>query len=87
LYLETSEQKVDMIAVAKSNLPSAPEPIRYPRAGKANATSEIKMVEFKVGSQGQLKTIVHKQLADTLKSQFPWMEYITRFGWVPNTNE
>ncbi|KAI8881153.1 alpha/beta-hydrolase [Backusella circina FSU 941] len=87
LYLETSEQKVDVISVAKSNLTSTPEPIRYPRAGKPNASSKVKMVEFEIGSQGQFKTIVHKQLTglNTLKSQFPWMEYITRFGWVPNT--
>ncbi|GAA5798512.1 hypothetical protein HPULCUR_003916 [Helicostylum pulchrum] len=76
LYLETSEKDVEIIHLSK---PSSSDYIRYPRAGQPNVKSTLKLVEFE-------KDIVHKQLWNNnhLKHQFPWMEYITRFGWLPD---
>lgn len=75
LYLETSEKEVEIIHISK---PSNSEYIRYPRAGKANVKSKLKLVEFEKDN-----IVVHKQLwnENDLKQQFPWMEYIVRFGW------
>lgn len=77
LYLETSEKDVEIVYISK-----AEHSIRYPRAGKINAKSELKIVDFS-GDQ-----VVHYQLwnGDDLRVQFPWMEYIVRFGWLPDGN-
>lgn len=73
LYLETIENQVEIIFISKSD-----HPIRYPRAGKQNVTSCIKILEF------NKEDIVYDGYE--LKTQFPWMEYIVRFGWLPDGN-
>ncbi|KAI9274244.1 dipeptidyl peptidase IV N-terminal region-domain-containing protein [Sporodiniella umbellata] len=82
VYLETSEDQVEQFWISKQeNPPKIQEPsnkkesIRYPYAGKKNAVSKIKIIEF------DSTEIVHKQLTRDLQSQFPWVEYIVRFGW------
>jgi hypothetical protein len=83
LYLETSELNVEQVIISKSTQPNNVDQhtIRYPRAGQPNAKSELKLLEFKQG-----EPIVHKRLwgINDIKSQFPWMEYIVRFGWLPD---
>lgn len=76
LYLETTEKDVEQISISKS---TSLDTIRYPCAGKPNAKSCLKIVEFDHG-------IVHKQLwgVNDIQTQFPWMEYIVRFGWLPD---
>lgn len=78
LYLETSEKEVEQVMISKNAMH---EPIRYPRAGKANAKSVLKLVEF-----DDPHSVVHKQLwgEHQIQTQFPWMEYIVRFGWLPD---
>ncbi|KAI8977946.1 Alpha/Beta hydrolase protein [Pilobolus umbonatus] len=71
LYLETTEKEVESVILSKST-----NPIRYPRAGKKNARSELKIVEFQNG------ITKHKQLAHSLHATYPWLEYIVRFGWI-----
>ncbi|CAM0135085.1 unnamed protein product [Umbelopsis sp. WA50703] len=59
---------------------------RYPRAGSENAKSDICIVEFNShvfespDSSIRVKRIRHSFLKDI----FPWMEYIVRFGWMPD---
>ncbi|KAI8332948.1 Alpha/Beta hydrolase protein [Choanephora cucurbitarum] len=56
--------------------------VRYPRPGKSNAKSDIKLVTFR-WLNGQLERC-HRQLwgHNRIQAQFPWMEYIVRFGWL-----
>lgn len=82
LYLETTEKDVELIIISSGggNNNGSHESIRYPRTGKPNAKSVLKIVEFNGDN-----TVVHKSLweKDDLYTQFPWMEYIVRFGWLP----
>ncbi|KAG1561199.1 hypothetical protein G6F49_002035 [Rhizopus delemar] len=88
LYLETSEEQVELLQISKPAMSSSgtdpltdqADSIRYPYAGKPNAVSKIKIIEF---GEDQ---IVNKQLwgKNDLQSQFSWMEYIVRFGWLPD---
>ncbi|KAL7315947.1 hypothetical protein PS15m_005106 [Mucor circinelloides] len=104
LYLETSESKVEQVFISKSstststpsvtdttntNSTTSTDSIRYPRAGKPNATSTIKIVEFEIGEtspNAQPVNIRHKQLwgKNEIRVLFPWVEYIVRFGWLPD---
>jgi dipeptidyl-peptidase 9 len=77
--LETSEKQVEQVLISKSNHNAATDSVRYPRAGQPNAKSILKIVEFDLTKAD----IVHKQLWN-LESQFPWVEYIARFGWISN---
>ncbi|KAK4514934.1 Myblike DNAbinding domain-containing protein [Mucor velutinosus] len=64
---------------------AAADSIRYPRAGKPNAKSTIKIVEFEIGDTSPVN-IRHKQLwgKNEIRALFPWVEYIVRFGWLPD---
>ncbi|KAI8637275.1 hypothetical protein BD408DRAFT_424779 [Parasitella parasitica] len=99
LYLETSEFNVEQVFISKSSTSStaaatsvdisaASDSIRYPRAGKPNAQSTIKIVEFEIeeSKNAQPVNIKHRQLwgKDEIKVLFPWAEYIVRFGWLPD---
>ncbi|KAI7873076.1 Alpha/Beta hydrolase protein [Mucor mucedo] len=79
LYLETSEKDVEEVTVSKNSMQ---EPIRYPRAGKPNAQSVLKLLEFDHADG----VVLHKQLwgEHQIQTQFPWIEYIVRFGWLPD---
>lgn len=103
LYLEVSESMVDVVLIPRPG--AAPtstaecEEYRYPRAGTANATSDLQIVEFRVledreaggpdrmGGRGSTECgPVRKRLwaGDSLRELFPWMEYVVRFGWFPD---
>lgn len=79
LYLETSELDVEKVSTGADQQTT----LRYPRAGYPNAKSELKLVEFRIGEDGRPVDIVQKTLGG-IKEQFPWMEYIVRFGWLPD---
>ncbi|KAI7867503.1 Alpha/Beta hydrolase protein [Spinellus fusiger] len=87
LYLETSEEHVEEVTLAHtlpSTVPSknnVKHSMRYPRAGRPNASSCLCLVVF--NAQGT--HVVHKRLwQHSIASVFPWAEYIVRFGWLPN---
>lgn len=93
--METSEYNVEQIFISKSTPistasvnASTTDSIRYPRAGKPNAKSTIKIVEFEIGEtkDAQPVNIKYKQLwgKDEIRVLFPWIEYIVRFGWLPD---
>lgn len=83
LYLETSEKDVEIVFISKTE-----HSIRYPRAGKMNAKSDLKIVDFSSTGSGNQQVVHHYQLwnEDDLRVQFPWLEYIVRFGWLPDGN-
>ncbi|KAI9006525.1 dipeptidyl peptidase IV N-terminal region-domain-containing protein [Phycomyces nitens] len=88
LYLETSEDNVDTVMITTPNAPvntypTSSGPLRYPRAGRPNASSVIHIVTFDF----QAKKIIRKRLWDmSIETLFPWTEYIVRFGWLPDMN-
>ncbi|KAI8149797.1 hypothetical protein BJV82DRAFT_584686 [Fennellomyces sp. T-0311] len=93
LYLETSEEQVEMVVITKptSGLASQNDhrttssPVRYPRAGRSNAVSDIQIVEFDTIVQGHPTLVVRKRLwGGSVNERFPWTEYIVRFGWLPD---
>ncbi|ORY98496.1 dipeptidyl peptidase IV N-terminal region-domain-containing protein, partial [Syncephalastrum racemosum] len=88
LYLETTEADVDVVVIKNaspschhpSNRPSdAVDSVRYPRAGRHNAVSDLCIVEF---IPHQQRSLVHRKL--DIRAYFPWTEYIVRFGWMPH---
>ncbi|KAG2186102.1 hypothetical protein INT43_002540 [Umbelopsis isabellina] len=97
LYLETSEKDVGICYIPKSTgLPLTSmtpamregemEQFRYPRAGSQNAKSDICIVEFNSYVFRSPESIIRvKRMRHSyLKEIFPWMEYIVRFGWMPD---
>ncbi|KAI9277681.1 hypothetical protein BC943DRAFT_332572 [Umbelopsis sp. AD052] len=96
LYLETSELEVDICLIPKSTgLPLTSmspglkdgelDQFRYPRTGSKNAKSDICIVEFDSTIYGTSQRITTKRISNqTLLQAFPWMEYIVRFGWMPD---
>ncbi|ORX99162.1 alpha/beta-hydrolase [Basidiobolus meristosporus CBS 931.73] len=85
LYLQVSESMVSTICMLHG---ADVEAHRYPRCGTINAMCDMQIVEFSSPNDksGGQCTIIHKRLwgSATLKEMFPWMEYVVRFGWIPN---
>lgn len=81
---------VDIVMISKSMSVNTVEPgdtIRYPRAGRANAVSDLQIVEFGPVSQNRCPRVVHKRLwGGSVQELYPWAEYIVRFGWLPDGN-
>ncbi|XP_065336278.1 dipeptidyl peptidase 9 [Cloeon dipterum] len=76
---------VDESNVEVSCFPSVTgvEELRFPRAGTANAKSELKMLQFKIGSASMRPTDVKiLNLSRSLDNLFPYHEYLVRVGWV-----
>eukprot|EP01135_Chromosphaera_perkinsii_P009554 Nk52_evm4s1810 gene=Nk52_evmTU4s1810 len=82
LYVEVDESHVECFNIHENNLPGSVDKQKYPRAGTANAIAEIRVVEFSLDSiKSKSKTVI--RLPYTLKSLFPWHEYVVRCGWTP----
>lgn len=75
---------MDTILITKPSTlkSSSGESMRYPRAGRANARSELCIVEF--GPVQENIVLIKKLWNNSLSKQFPWVEYIPRFGWLPD---
>ncbi|XP_018580319.1 dipeptidyl peptidase 9 [Anoplophora glabripennis] len=86
LYEEVDEGDVKIFCFPSSQSDSGEvEEFRFPRAGCANSKSYLKMVEFKVNEHLQIVDISMLELQFSLSMLFPWMEYIVRAGWTPNS--
>lgn len=59
---------------------------RFPRAGTPNSRSTLKLVEFKVSASCQIIDIRDLEMATPLSILFPWMEYLVRVGWTPESD-
>ncbi|KAI9246494.1 hypothetical protein BDA99DRAFT_565521 [Phascolomyces articulosus] len=103
LYLETSEEQVDVVMITKSQTPSGLQspstltpslsdarsnpgsPVRYPRAGRSNAVSDMQIVYFDPIEQGHPTIVKRKRLwGGSINERYPWAEYLVRFGWLPD---
>jgi dipeptidyl-peptidase 9 len=81
LYEEVDESEVERISISSAQ-EGAPEEHRFPKVGKENARSSIKVVRFT--NTGQDPRVMHMNF--DLKEYFPWCEYIVRLCWTPNGN-
>lgn len=81
LYIENDLSKVDIFNIPEHGIEGTVEQSRYPRVGRDNTISNLSIafIEDKNGLNVKTKT-----LRPSLKERFPWMEYLTRFGWSNN---
>ncbi|KAG0296152.1 dipeptidylpeptidase [Dissophora globulifera] len=88
LYLQVSEAMVDLVVIPRQGMHPEYEEYRYPHTGTPNAVSDLQIVEF-VPRQHEEDVVpepLHKRLwgRTSLYKMFPWLEYIVRFGWMPD---
>ncbi|KAJ1525894.1 hypothetical protein ONE63_009085 [Megalurothrips usitatus] len=62
------------------------EEFRFPRAGTPNSKSTLKLVEFKVSGSLQIIDVKELEMVTPLSLLFPWMEYLVRVGWTPESD-
>lgn len=67
-------------------MPGEIEEYRFPRAGAANAKSKLKLVQFVLNESLQISDVCVKDLPYSFSVVFPWLEYIVRIGWTPDSN-
>ncbi|KAF9313836.1 dipeptidylpeptidase [Podila horticola] len=88
LYLQVSEAMVDLVTISRQGMQPDHEEYRYPHAGTPNAASDLQIVEFvpKQYDEDHVGEPLHKRLwgRASLYKLFPWLEYIVRFGWLPD---
>ena len=61
------------------------EEYRFPRAGTPNAKSKLKLVQFRLSETLHIEDVCVKDLQCPLSYAFPWMEYLVRVGWTPDS--
>lgn len=61
------------------------EEYRFPRAGSSNAKSKLKLVQFTLSETLQIADVCIKDLQHPLTYHFPWLEYLVRVGWMPDS--
>ncbi|XP_053958291.1 dipeptidyl peptidase 9 [Anastrepha ludens] len=87
VYEEVDESDVCLYTFPSSQaMPGEMEEYRFPRAGTANAKSKLKLVQFVLSESLQISDVCIKDLPYTLSVVFPWLEYIVRVGWTPDSN-
>ncbi|KAF9945065.1 dipeptidylpeptidase [Mortierella alpina] len=79
---------VDLVVIPRQGMHPEFEEYRYPHAGTPNAVSDLQIVEF-IARQHEEDIVpepLHKRLwgRASLYKLFPWLEYIVRFGWLPD---
>lgn len=83
-------EEVDESDVSVYSFPSAHsyggEEYRFPRAGTPNAKSTLKMVEFRLSESLRITEVSIRELAIPLNYLFPYLEYIVRIGWTPDSS-
>ncbi|KAG0201366.1 dipeptidylpeptidase [Mortierella sp. GBA30] len=88
LYLQVSEAMVDLVVIPRQGMHPEFEEYRYPHAGTTNAVSDLQIVEFipRQYEEDVVSEPLHKRLwgRASLYKLFPWLEYIVRFGWLPD---
>nr|XP_014088753.1 dipeptidyl peptidase 9 isoform X1 [Bactrocera oleae]XP_014088754.1 dipeptidyl peptidase 9 isoform X1 [Bactrocera oleae]XP_036233185.1 dipeptidyl peptidase 9 isoform X1 [Bactrocera oleae]XP_036233186.1 dipeptidyl peptidase 9 isoform X1 [Bactrocera oleae]XP_036233187.1 dipeptidyl peptidase 9 isoform X1 [Bactrocera oleae]XP_036233188.1 dipeptidyl peptidase 9 isoform X1 [Bactrocera oleae]XP_036233189.1 dipeptidyl peptidase 9 isoform X1 [Bactrocera oleae]XP_036233190.1 dipeptidyl peptidase 9 i len=87
VYEEVDESDVCLYTFPSSQAtPGEIEEYRFPRAGTANAKSKLKVVQFVLNESLQISDVCIKDLPYSLSLVFPWLEYIVRIGWTPDSN-
>lgn len=82
-FEEVDETDVEIFSFPSSH--SYGEEYRFPRAGTANARSQLKMVEFRLSENLRIEEVCIKELQTPLNYLFPFMEYIVKIGWTPDS--
>ncbi|CAD6996342.1 unnamed protein product [Ceratitis capitata] len=87
VYEEVDESDVCLYTFPSSQgMPGEMEEYRFPRAGTPNAKSKLKLVQFVLNESLQISEVCIKDLPYSLSVVFPWLEYIVRVGWTPDSN-
>lgn len=88
VYEEVDESDVCLITFPSSqSLDGEYDEYKFPRAGTPNAKSKLKLVEFTLSEMLQIKDITLLDLECPLSATFPWLEYIVRVGWTPDSKK
>lgn len=86
LYEEVDESDVHLYKFPSTHPTSTEyEEYRFPRAGTPNAKSKLKLVQFEISTTLKIDEICVKDMHNPLTYYFPWMEYIVRIGWTPDS--
>lgn len=86
VYEEVDESDVCLFTFPSSQSVGGDfEEYRFPRAGTPNAKSKLKMVQFTLSETLHITDICVKDLQYPLTFSFPWLEYIVRVGWTPDS--
>lgn len=86
VYEEVDESDVGLYTFPSSQSVGGDyEEYRFPRAGSPNAKSKLKLVQFRLSESLQIADVCIKDLQCPLNYSFPWLEYIVRVGWTPNS--
>lgn len=86
VYEEVDESDVTLYTFPSSDSVGGEyEEYRFPRAGSPNAKSKLKLVQFSLSENLQISDICIKDMQCPLTYAFPWMEYIVRVGWTPDS--
>lgn len=86
LYEEVDDGDVKIFCFPSSQTDSGEvEEFRFPRAGCANSKSYLKLIEFKVDEDKKIDDVCLLELQFSLALLFPWMEYVVRVGWTPDS--
>jgi len=85
LYEEVDESEVGIVKFPSfSGEASGVEEYRFPRAGTANAKSDLKMVTFQLNDKNEISQVQTLELVQPLSSLLPLAEYMARAGWTPD---
>ncbi|XP_015598868.1 dipeptidyl peptidase 9 isoform X2 [Cephus cinctus] len=86
VYEEVDESDVKIYCLPISTSYSGEiDEFRFPCAGMSNARSNLKMVQFRLSKTLQITDIEILELQYPLHTMFPWMEYMVRVGWTPDS--
>lgn len=86
LYEEVDESDVLLFKFPSSQSVGVDyEEYRFPRAGTPNAKSKLKLVQFILSETLQIQEECIKEMQYPLSYYFPWMEYVVRVGWMPDS--
>ncbi|XP_055857194.1 dipeptidyl peptidase 9 [Episyrphus balteatus] len=86
VYEEVDESDVGLFTFPSSQaVVGELEEYRFPRAGTPNAKSKLKMVQFVLNESLQISEICLKNLPYSMSVVLPWLEYIVRVGWTPDS--
>ncbi|XP_052268789.1 dipeptidyl peptidase 9-like [Dreissena polymorpha] len=85
LYEEVNDSEVDIVQIYLPLDDKGVDEYRYPRAGKTNADSCLKMAQFTVGNDGRFEDeVIMLRLFEPLSSLSVDTEYLARSGWTPD---
>ncbi|GAA55566.1 dipeptidyl-peptidase 9 [Clonorchis sinensis] len=81
LYELVDERPVELVHLLAGQVV---ESHRYPKAGCANAISDLRVCQFDLSAEGEIGNVRHLCLPRPLLQYLPGFEYIVRAGWTPD---